>query len=71
MPLHPRDPFPTVTGPQLQNAITKTQRIILHEMLHSSGVHFPENVAENEALRENIFMMVSSSRVIFWGKTKN
>ena len=54
-----RNPFPAVTGPQLQNIISRTQRVILHEMLHNSGVHFPEDVAENEALTENIFMMVS------------
>jgi hypothetical protein len=35
-------------------------------MLHNSGVHFPEDVAENEALRENIFMMVSLESFLFY-----
>ncbi|XP_063680621.1 LOW QUALITY PROTEIN: E3 ubiquitin-protein ligase rnf213-alpha-like [Bolinopsis microptera] len=53
-----RNPFPNVRGHQLLNTITRTQRVLLHEMLHNSGVGFQEDVAENEALRENIFMMV-------------
>ena len=40
-------------------------------MVHKSGIGFPDGIAENEALRENLFMMVSYIEPLKQDKIKN